>query len=431
MNSPTITFHASAGIGVRAIGAALNAAVGFALAFSLGPSDFGIYSIMFTLASVAATGSRLGIPELIVSSVSPMNRSEKSECWHPIEVSLRRKVLPTATILAAICLVISNLIEATEGQPFLLGVIMFGTIPISAFTQIRQASLRAIKSPLLGQLPEATLRPLSLGSILLGHYIILGVPSLLFVAVASMAASSCSALAAIWLSPKPARLARPKVPPTPMHRGTREYALAELSAVFSMQSSMLLVGLFGTAADTGIFALAKRVADILSLVRIASAATFGPRLAVLLNNGDKPGLLAVAKRIAAANSIACGICTASIAALTVLAINRLDTEFAASLPCLAILLAALNLLAWMGPTGTLLTMAKRPNRVTRANLLGLICTLTLGYPLLASFGPFGAATASAAGLLITGALMLIWSITDLNVNPSVVPTRSLSQAIES
>jgi O-antigen/teichoic acid export membrane protein len=171
--------------------------------------------------------------------------------------------------------------------------------------------------------------------------------------------------------------------------------------------STLALALRGDEAEVGIFAVAYRTATLTSFVLVAVNAAAGPRFAALVARGDRRSLARTARRTA----LATGVCALPLIAVAWTApgwvMSLFGAEFAAHGRVLAILATGQLVNVLTGSVGALLLMSGH-ERALRGNLVGATAlSLALHAWLVPSYGPEGAAWASAASLAALNVASLV------------------------
>ncbi|MAE70954.1 MAG: hypothetical protein CME06_10855 [Gemmatimonadetes bacterium] len=241
------------------------------------------------------------------------------------------------------------------------------------------------------QLPLALLLLLGLG---------LGVAGGLGASVGAIGVTAGFLLVRVWLKIPDARPSLPKVSAPMLRFGLKEHA-GNLAQYLNLRLDLLLVGIFLGPKETGLYAVAVSLAEVVWFIPDALGTVLLPRIA-------RTG--ADTARAAAAGACRIALTISSAAALAIvlfggtLLVVLYGHEFA----------GAWTPLAWLMPGVVLLSVSKvlskhlsgtgHPGLSARASLISLIATLILDLALIPTFGLAGAALATTIAYGVHAAL---------------------------
>jgi O-antigen/teichoic acid export membrane protein len=161
---------------------------------------------------------------------------------------------------------------------------------------------------------------------------------------------------------------------------------------------LFLLGIWGTAADAGVFGAATRVSMILALFYTASITILVPKYAELYNTGQIDMLGQVARRSALTFTLA------GLPVLAALFYFRLDVmllfgpEFGSGAPVLAILLISQMALLIMGSMGYILLVSGHLRDMRNVAIIAAFFMLIAALTLTPSYTSIGAAISAAIGV---------------------------------
>jgi len=174
-------------------------------------------------------------------------------------------------------------------------------------------------------------------------------------------------------------------------------------------SSFLILGMYGSTEDVGIFGVAWRTSLLISFLMLAIESAVAPKFAILHDQGDVASLRAVYQRITLALIVAVLPILMVVLLFSQEIMAFFGHEFRSGGYILAVITVGRFGALITGPVSTLLVMTghERPAR----NIITLSATfgLVLNFSLVPLFGALGAAIAVAAALTlnsIAGAILV-------------------------
>lgn len=238
----------------------LTALTAVFLARLLGPKGYGVYAFAFSLITVLAIPSQLGLPQLVVRETAKAQVNKDWGAlrglwrWSSLSVWLFSFIVAGGALAAM--LLFGGEIDAAQRQTFLWGLVL---IPVIALGNIRGAALRGLHRVIKGQLPEFVLRPgLFLLLILVGLYVV-GVtiePGTAMMLHAAAASAAFVIGAYILYRERPPELS---LKPAPIYQH-RDWALSAvpLAAIGALtlinsNTDILMLGFMGSKHDVGIY----------------------------------------------------------------------------------------------------------------------------------------------------------------------------------
>ena len=206
---------------------------------------------------------------------------------------------------------------------------------------------------------------------------------------------------------------------------TAGFALAILGVLSALnaQGNIVLLGWLAGTEATGIFHVAMRNAQLLTLLLGALITPLGPLIAELHARGDRVALQRVVRR-----SIRIVFLLTLPAALAMILAGEAYLElfgagFAEGHAALVILAVAQLVNVGAGPVQTLLVMTEHQARIIPAMAWSVLANLVLSVGLIPPFGATGAACASAVSIVLWNVALSYEVRRQLGIDASVIGRR--------
>jgi len=413
--------------GLRVTSMLLSFLVGVLLARNLGPSGYGIYALVMAITALLTVPTEFGLPSLVTREVAAA-RAKKD--WGRI-----RGVLSWANTVVAILSL--SLLGVTAGwlifggyiedklfsKTFLWGLLL---IPLVALSNLRGATLRGLEQIIRGQLPDLVLRP-GVFVLLLGSTVWFTKTSL--TADSAMALHVIAAAVAFFVGmvmllkaiPSQCRHAASVTEPGKWVSSAFPMALTEGMRHLQGHLAVLLLGWFATQSDVGLYRVADQVGILVALPVSVIHIVVAPFISRLHAEEDHFRLKKIVS-YASTGMFLGALCIFIVFALFGQSFLGLffGSEFKPAYNALLILCSGQLVSSFFGPNATLLNMTHHERLVTRAFLVSLILSASLGIGLVPGYGIIGAAIASTVGLLTWSILMWNYARRVLNINASVI-----------
>jgi O-antigen/teichoic acid export membrane protein len=385
------------------------------LARTLGPRGYGIYAWVLALVSLIAIPAQFGLPNLVVRETAKAEVNEEWGLMRGLWFWANAIALSTSLGLAivggvAIWLMIDQF-SSDQQVTLFLGLLL---VPLIALGNIRGAALRGLRKVVLGQLPEHILRPGLL--IVLIFAIVLILPSGEFLAPHAMGLHAISAAIAFGLG----AWILWRVRPEPLnHQPKADFeswawlaAIFPLALVSSMQlinkkTDILMLGLFATADDVGVYQVVVQVATAVAFGLGVVNIVIAPYFARLYEQRDMIRLQKLVTISARGTLI---IALPVVLAFVLLGDHILrivfGTEFTRGYVALAILTGGQLVNAAAGSVGFLLNMTGHERDTAVGLTVAAFSNVALNLALIPLFGMIGAAIATAMTLVIWN--LILW-----------------------
>jgi O-antigen/teichoic acid export membrane protein len=180
-------------------------------------------------------------------------------------------------------------------------------------------------------------------------------------------------------------------------------AVADVVMTFS---DVLILGMFATPAEVGIYTAAARTALLTRFLLLANSAVAAPRFAALHAAGDKQGLARLAHRSTMLTTVASVPLLAIFVAFPGRILSLFGPEFEAGAQVLIILGVGQFVNAATGPCGYLLNMSGHHRIEGHIAIGGALITVGLCFAFIPFWGLIGAAAANA----IATAVCNLWRV---------------------
>lgn len=407
----------------------LSLGLAIVLARTLGPEGYGIYAYVLALVSLLSIPAQFGLPALVVRETA---KAQVNRRW-----SLLRGVWRWATLAALILSVSLGLVGGavawifeerfTDLQltTFAWGLLL---VPLLALGNLRGAALRGLRRVVQGQLPETVLRPGLL--LLLVTFVLLRWPADGLTSAQAMALHAGAATVAFGIGAWLLLRARPievragncvEYRTGPWLQSALPLALIAGMQLINQQTDVLMLGIFGTAEDVGIYRVALQGATLVSFGLTAVGMVTWPYYARLHEKRDMVAFQQVATLSARAM-----LALALPVALMFILFGEWLLEFTFGSAYIEayyplVILACANVInAGFGTVGPLLNMTGHERITARGITIAAGLNVVLNAALIPPFGMMGAAGATALTLLLWNFILWISVRRVLRIDSSAV-----------
>lgn len=398
---------ASVAFATRLGGAAAKFGQDLAVARLLGPSDAGAFFLAVTAATVASTAGRLGLDNTVVRFSASCAAMDD---WPGVRGVGRRSLGITLAGAAIAALALAFAARALGIRVFhdpnlvpVLIAMAVSVVPTSAYTIYGQL-LKGI-----GRIGEGV-------SVLTA--VAPAIATVLTLALApawglmgAVAAYSAAAIGAWvvglvrWNRAVPAATRGFPVPEL-LRSGFPLWVHSLLQLVIR-HGALVMLGIFASNSEVGVFGIAFRLAFAVSSVLIAVNASAAPRFSALHAKGD----LETLKQTARGSTFLMCVVAGPVLAVFVLFPDRIlsiySPEFAAGGVLLAILAVGQFVNVATGSVQMLLMMTEQEDWIMRTTVLAACLALFLNIALIPRWGSTGAAVATSVVWIVQNLLVLV------------------------
>jgi O-antigen/teichoic acid export membrane protein len=283
---------AVASLGIRLAATGLTFAMSVVLARALGPHGYGVYSYVLALTTVLAIPAQFGLPPLIVRETARAAVGAEwglmRGLWRFATLTALLLSLALAMLAGLSAIVLGGRLPATEIATYAWSLAL---IPLVALGNLRAAALRGLQRVVQGQLPDQIIRPAALVVAVLTALALhdrLGPDEAMELYVAA-------ALLAFTVGAVLLRRARPPelaTGPIPVYR-VRPWLAAILPLALigglqlvNRQTDTVMLGMFTTADQVGIYRVASQGALLVAFGLSAINMVVAPIFAKLYAEGD-------------------------------------------------------------------------------------------------------------------------------------------------
>jgi O-antigen/teichoic acid export membrane protein len=183
-----------------------------------------------------------------------------------------------------------------------------------------------------------------------------------------------------------------------------------LSQLVIMLSATLILGVWGTSADVGIYGAASRVVVLLNFLTMAVSSIAAPKFSALHQQGNMPALGALAK---SSTKLLVLVATPAFAILFLLpdkVMGLFGHEFASGATVIMILAAGQLINIITGPAGNVLMMCGHERLVRNTLVFSALICVVISLVLIPLIGVLGAAIANSITVSIENLIMvtMVW-----------------------
>ena len=387
-------------LAIRVLGAGLGFAFNVALARALGAQGLGIFHLSLTFTLIASVVGRMGMDAALLKFGAT---SHAEQDWQRLAAVHRLGMGIAAlccSIVAASTFIAADWLASTVySDPAIASPLRLMSLALLPFSLLS----------LYGELLKAGQHQ-ALSSFIQGAALPIVNLLLLFVfadRISGPGAASGLYLASTLVVCLAAFVLWRRSVPRPGAAPTQSLSLGELLAtalpmygsaiadVVMTFSDVLILGLFASSADVGIYTAAARTALLTRFLLLATSSVAAPRFAALHAANDKEGIAKLAVR----STILTTLSTLPLLLLFMLFPERIlsvfGTQFEAGAQVLIVLTLGQFVNAATGPVGYLLNMSGLHRIEGRIAVAGAVMTVGLCFVLIPAWSLLGAAAANA------------------------------------
>lgn len=380
------------------------------LARVLGAADFGAYRYAIGWANLLTVLACLRADVLVVREVAAAPDRPAA----PLLAFARNLTFVTATATALIAGGLVALVEPLRPRSLEVPVfwLALGVLLATALATVYRGALEARGAVVRAQWPDVVLRQ---GGLLfaLGAALLLGVPLTAKSAMALHVVAGFAALgglALMWRRVRVGEPARPDASPPRLSEwlvAAAPMTMAALLSAVNTQADLILLGILASKEEVGQYAVAVRLASLVSYVLLAANIPLRPVIARLWREGKTEALQATVSKVCARVLAVSGAIALALVALGPLLLGVFGPEYVVAVDALRVLAAAQLLSAAAGPVGVVLMMTGHERATFFGLASGAVTNVALNALLIPSFGILGAAMATASGVLVWNTILLV------------------------
>jgi O-antigen/teichoic acid export membrane protein len=397
------------------------------LARWLGAAQFGVYAFAMAVVTLLAIPAGLGLPSVIIRFASEYHfRGD----WARIRGLLgfaNRSVLVASLVLMALLVLVAGFprfgLDAEYRHALYLAAPL---VVLLGLEELRSAALKGLDRVLVGQIPEMLVRP---AVFLAGVLILMAAPvqadaqtALWLYLTAALVAFILGAVL-LLSTVRPHLRGLDAVSDTPMWvRTALPLLLLGGVQVIGAQMDLILLGLYRSSEETGVYRATFQVAQLVTFAWIAVNTVIAPKLSRLQVAGDRSGLQTL---VVQANRVTF-VLALPVALLCLLAGEQVlglvfGAEYRVGYTALAILVVGRLVNALLGSSSTVMRMTGLERQALRGIVAGTLVNLVLNVLLIPRWGIEGAAVASTAGLVVWNVMLAVEVRRRLNIRILYAP----------
>jgi O-antigen/teichoic acid export membrane protein len=399
-------FAASVTIRIAAI--ALGLLVNVMLARALGPAEFGAYAFVLGVVVLLATPLHSGLAALMTRDIA---RDAALGAWARVRGLLRFANGLVVAAAVVVTLIGALMVWALRPERAEAWWWAGALLPLYCLASLRGAALRGVQRALLGQLPDAVIRPALLAAILAaamiaGHAVADAASAMR----AHVAAAAAAFVVGLVLLVRALPTAIGTVAPIYETAGWLR-AIVPFTAIAGIQVAngsiaTLALGILGTEVALGHYRVAELGASLVAIGIRAGDMLLAPRVAALHANGDRVALQDVVTRTSRAMfAAAAAVALVEWAAGDWLLAVLFGEPYRPARIALYVLVAAQLANAACGPVGVLMNMTGHERESVRAVGAGAAVLLVASLVLVPRYGAVGTACASALSIVTWNVLL--------------------------
>ena len=405
---------ASSSMMIQILGSILGFAVSVIIARMLGAEGSGVYYLALSVATIAATVGRVGFDNTVVRFIASHASVQE---WGAVRQVYRTamKAVAMASLLISIVLFSGAewIANALFNKPYMelpLRLVSVSVLPLS-FAMIQAESLRGLKNIRASQLIKNV--STSLGILVLFYPIVSwlgakGAVAAFVVATIATAVTAWFLWQRVWKSRSGFTVnSQNGFSMEALFRSSWSLFWAMLSGLVIMQGSTIIVGIWGSAQDVGIFNTANRVASLLIFPLVAMISILSPKFTAMHRQGDVYAL----KNLARNSSAILTFYVVPAGVVAALNAERIMTVFGQDFKrgaiVLIVLLVGVVINVATGAINELLVMTGFEIDVKWVNFMGALLLVIFGPLMLFAWGVVGVAVALSMTFVFVNLAMLI------------------------
>ncbi|MEQ9518726.1 MAG: oligosaccharide flippase family protein [Parvibaculum sp.] len=392
-----------------------------ALTRALGAEQYGIYSFVVATVSLVAIVPRFGSDSNLMRALSGAVANSSAALAHGVVrffgIFLSVSSLGTVLTLAGLFYFWHDSFRIEYRQPLFLGLLL---LPSYVFLVVWQNGLRSFQKVLGAQIPEMSYRAVILLGAILSIAFALPFTANEAIVLTAFSAAAASILCFVMLV---------KLLPStnsPHIYKRREWALLSAPLLISggastllSQTDVFMLGLLADSSETGVYAVASRVAGIAQVVLLGVTAIGSQQAAHFFVVGNMEELQSLATTIARWVT-ASFVPTALLLSVTApYFLPLFGAEFEEAYIPLLILIVGQFAVAASGAALILLTMTNGQVLAATTLASGAAVNVLLNYFLIPTHGMVGAAIATATTTVFIQVVLVVVLRTRGGINPTI------------
>jgi len=402
--------------------------VGIQLARQLGPAGYGIYGVAMSVFSILMLPTEFGLPQLVTREVAVADVThDQSAIKRLLWWSLKFVVLSSVAIALLILPLLifdTPLLDPSLQAPLAWALLL---LPMVAVSNISSAALRGLHRVIEGQVSELLIRPGLLSGFLFLTVLFLGNDSLSpDNAMAMNVVASC--VGAAYAATRLSRLTGLHAVSQMFGGESRKWlsdsfslALGDGMRIISGQIAVLVIAVFATNADVGIYRVAFGIYVVATLPSALLNAVCSPTISTLNREGRRSAIQKLNAWMAlflVGSAIACLLPFVFYGEQIINFI--FGSDYSTSNSVLLILLVGELLAAAIGHPTIVLNMLNHERIVVRCSTVALVVNVGSCLLFVPVLGPEGAAASVALSQLVWRILASYYAYTRIGLNTTIL-----------
>jgi len=388
--------------GVMIIGRCLAMVLGIIYARYLGPEQFGLYSFVLSIITMATLPAVAGLPNLLVREIANFHLEKK---WGLLKGVINWSHIYVLSISLIVMLIMSGALYFNFFEPSvsdLLWVAIF-LIPIKGLLAQQGAVFNGFRKPIWAQLPSQIITPLItliILSVNLFFYREMSAHNLLYISLFSVLFSFV--ISAFFIRKKlliKLKLITEEYAAKTWHKALLPFTLIAFIGTLNTELTSVILGFLGDIESVAYFKVAMQAVALISLGLSSINMVIMPNVARLYKEGNLE-----ATQILLTKSVRLS-CLVSLPIILVLVffgnffISLLfGDEYLKAYPILVILCIGQTVNVLMGSVGLVLNMTGNESKALKVLIVTLILNILLLFTLIPQYGSLGAAVAISVSL---------------------------------
>lgn len=375
------------------------------------PTQYGYYAFASTVVTLLALPVQCGLPQLMTREIAKYQLTGK---WGHIRGLLLR-ANQVSTILGIGMMIVLMLalpvlircVAAVDRATFIWAIVL---LPLIALNRLRGGALIGLRKFVLGMLPDNGIRAVLFFAFIAAWYWFWPFNSAVAMALQVAATGVAFVAGAVLLMrhmPREVRTSPAVFETKSWLAAVIPLTLTDALLIFNLQADLLVLGLFNTAADVGIYRAAVLVAAQVTTGLTVANEVLAPHIARLHQAGDRAGLQALIRQargwLVLSGLVLAGVCI--FAGREILSFV-FGGAYAGGALALAILAGGQLATVVAGTTAVLLNMSGNERDVLRVFALSAVINVVANFTLVPLMGMVGAAIATTCCQLVTNGLLL-------------------------
>lgn len=421
-----------AGVLLKGFNTLATFATAILLARALGVEHYGIYAYAISWITLLGVFAKAGIDQVMVRNIAVYHQAGD---WAHIRGMLRfgLGLVSTAGVLSALAAAaLAWLLHADA--PAMRNALWIACLllPLQAITVPFGAAQNGLRQVVNAQLPGLLIVPLAFLLAIGVMYWLLPAPGFtadqaLAVRVAAVAIGLGAATLLLRRGLRqagfPASLPKPQYQAGQWWRSAVPLVLMGSMFMVNANADILMLGALAGAAEAGVYKVATRGAELLTLTIAIIGAPLGPLIARLHATGDHQKLQSVIRRVAWLAFLPTACLGGFFLFNGALFLRIFGVEYAGpeAVSALQMLTFGQLIHVAVGPVGLLLLMTGQERDAAASLTAGALLNVILNTFFIPAWGGVGAAAATTISTSVFASLMLWLVIKRLHINPSILP----------